>query len=93
MMRPNYDDAVLRRADVASLQVWTQTALRMVLAIALLWALITTALVWYWMGYYSGPPAHEYFGRWVLAWFFTEIIPLPFGSSPKGRRYDRQHVP
>jgi hypothetical protein len=35
-MRPNYDDAVLRRADMASLQVWTQTALRIVLAIALL---------------------------------------------------------
>ena len=87
-MRPNYDDAVLRRADMASLQVWTQTALRIVLAIALLWALISTALVWYWMGYYGGPPAHEYFGRWVLAWFFTEIIPLPFGSIPyEGERY------
>jgi hypothetical protein len=87
-MRPNYEDAVRRRADMASLQVWTQTALRIVLAIALLWALITTALVWYWMGYYGGPPAHEYFGRWVLAWFFTEIIPLPFGSIPyKGERY------
>jgi len=58
------------------------------LAIALLWALISTALVWYWMGYYGGSPAHEYFGRWVLAWFFTEIIPLPFGSIPyKGERY------
>ena len=87
-MRPNYDDAVLRRADMASLQVWTQTALRIVLAIALLWALTTTAMVWYWTGYYGGPPAHEYFGRWVLAWFFTEIIPLPFGSIPyKGQRY------
>jgi len=88
-MRPNYHDAVLRRADMASLQVWTQTALRIVLAIALLWALITTAPVWYWMGYYGGgPPAHEYFGRWVLAWFFTEIVPLPFGSIPyKGQRY------
>jgi hypothetical protein len=74
-MRPNYDDAVLRRADMASLQVWTQTALRIVLAIALLWALTTTAMVWYWTGYYGGPPAHEYFGCWVLAWFFTEIIP------------------
>lgn len=87
-MRRNYDDAVLRRADMASLQVWTQTALRIVLAIALVWALITTVLVWYWMGHYGGPPAHEYFGRWVLAWFFTEIIPLPFGSIPyKGGRY------
>jgi hypothetical protein len=58
------------------------------LAIALLWALISTALVWYWMGYYGGLPAHEYFGRWILAWFFTEIIPLPFSSIPyKGERY------
>ena len=87
-MKPNYDDAVLRRADMASLQLWSQTALRIVLAIALVWALITTSLVWYWVGHYGGPPAHEYFGRWVLAWFFTEIIPLPFGSIPyKGGRY------
>jgi hypothetical protein len=87
-MRPNYDDAVLRRADMASLQVWTQTALRIVLAIALVWALITTSLVWYWMGHYGGPPAQECFGRCVLAWFFTEIVPLPFASIPyKGGRY------
>ncbi len=87
-MRPNCDDAVLRRADMASLQVWGQTALRIVLAIAFIWALITTGLVWYWMGYYGGPPSHQYFGRWVLAWFFTEIIPLPFGSIPyRGQRY------
>ena len=87
-MRLDYDGAVLQRADMASLQVWTQTALRVVLLLVLLWALITTALVWYWMGYYGGPPAHEYFGRWVLAWFFTEVIPLPFGSIPyRGERY------
>ncbi len=79
-MRPNYDDAVLRRADRSAMQLWTQTALRIVLAISLVWAAITTGLVWYWMGYYGGPPAHRYFGRWVLAWFFTEIVPLPFGS-------------
>ena len=84
-MRLDYDGAVLRRADMASLQVWTQTALRVVLLLVLLWALITTALVWYWVG---GPPAHQYFGRWFLAWFFTEIIPLPFGSIPyRGERY------
>jgi hypothetical protein len=87
-MSRNYDDAVLRRADMASLQVWTQAALRIVLAIGLFWALITTLLVWYCMGYYGGPPAHQYFGRWVLAWFFSRIIPLPFGSLPyKGQRY------
>jgi hypothetical protein len=52
-MRLNYDDAVLRRADLASLQVSAQTALRIVLAIAFVWALITTCLVWYWMGFYG----------------------------------------
>jgi Type IV secretion-system coupling protein DNA-binding domain len=87
-MRLDYDGEVLRRADMVSLQVWAQTALRIVLLLALLWALITTALVWYWMGYYGGLRAHEYFGRWFIAWLFTEIIPLPFGSIPyKGRRY------
>ncbi len=87
-MKLDYDGAVLRRAEMASLQVWTQRALRIVLLILCLWALITTALVWYWMGYYGGSPAHEYFGRWFLAWFFTEIIPLPFGSLPyRGNRY------
>lgn len=87
-MRPNYDDAVLRRADMSALQLWTQSALRIVLAIAFIWAAITTGLVWYWLGYYGGPAAHHYFGRWVLAWFFTEIVPLPFGSIPyRGERY------
>jgi type IV secretory pathway TraG/TraD family ATPase VirD4 len=83
-----YDDAILRRADMSTFGVWMQTALRIVLGVALLWAAITIALVWYWTGYYSGPAAHEYFGRWVLSWFFTEIVPLPFGSIPyKGGRY------
>ena len=41
-MRPDYDGAVLRRANMASLQVWTQTALRVVLLLVLLWALLTT---------------------------------------------------
>jgi len=87
-MRPNYDDAVLRRADLSALKLWTQTAVRIVLAIGLVWVAITTTLVWYWMGYYGGPPAHRYFGRWVLAWFFAEIVPLPFGSIPyNGQRY------
>jgi type IV secretory pathway TraG/TraD family ATPase VirD4 len=83
-----YDDAVLRRADMSGFQLWMQTALRIVLLILLVWAFITTALVWYWTGYYGGPLAHRYFGRWVLAWLFTEIIPLPFGSIPyRGNRY------
>ena len=73
-MNPYVDRAVRRRADIASLHVWTQTALRIVLVIVLLWALITVALVWYWIGHYGGPAAHQYFGSWFLAWFFTETF-------------------
>ena len=62
--------------------------LRTVLLIALLWALLTVALVWYWTGYYGGPAAHQYFGSWFLAWFLTQEIPLTFASLPyHGRRY------
>ena len=41
-----------------------------------------------------GPGAHEYFGRWILAWFFTQKLPLYFLSLPYrgGRAHDRQHV-
>ncbi|HUA36029.1 MAG TPA: type IV secretion system DNA-binding domain-containing protein [Candidatus Binataceae bacterium] len=94
-MKADYDSAVLHRADMATLKVWAQTALRIVLMIVFMWAVTTTVLVWCWLGYYGGPPAHEYFGRWVLAWFFTEIVPLPFGSLPyRGARYpiDRMYV-
>ncbi|MGH7933120.1 MAG: hypothetical protein ACREQN_08110 [Candidatus Binataceae bacterium] len=30
----------------------------------------------------SGPGAHEYFGRWFLAWLFTQKLPLYFLSLP-----------
>ncbi|MFZ1121837.1 MAG: type IV secretion system DNA-binding domain-containing protein, partial [Candidatus Binataceae bacterium] len=44
-------------------------------------------LVWYWTGRISGPAAHDYFGRWILAWFFTQKVPLYFLSLPyKGGR-------
>ena len=80
--------AVRCRADLASLQIWAQTALRTVLLIVLLWALLTVALVWYWTGYYGGLAAHQYFGSWILAWFFTQEIPLTFASLPyRGGRY------
>jgi hypothetical protein len=87
-MKHDYDAAVLRRAEIASLQVWTQAALRIVIVIFAVWALITVGLVWYWTGYYSGPLAHRYFGRCMLTWCLTDVIPLPFGSVPyRGARY------
>ena len=60
--------------------------LRLYLRVQLLWILTWTAsdlfLVWYWTGRVSGPGAHEYFGRWILAWFFTQKVPLYFLSLP-----------
>jgi hypothetical protein len=60
--------------------------LRLYLRIQLLWILTWAAsdlfLVWYWTGRISGPGAHEYFGRWILAWFFTQEVPLYFLSLP-----------
>ena len=60
--------------------------LRLYLRIQLLWILIWAAsdlfFVWYWTGRISGPGAHEYFGRWILAWFFTQKVPLYFLSLP-----------
>jgi hypothetical protein len=62
--------------------------LRLCLRIQLLWILIWAAsdlfFVWYWSGRLSGPGAHEYFGRWILAWFFTQKVPLYFLSLPYG---------
>ncbi len=87
-MKAYVDRAVRRHADLASLQVWTQMALRTVLLIAFLWTLLTLALVWYWTGYYGGLAAHQYFGSWFLAWLLTQAIPLTFASLPyHGRRY------
>jgi hypothetical protein len=39
--------------------------------------------VWYWTGR-LGSGAHEYFGRWFLAWLFTQRLPLYFLSLPYG---------
>ena len=65
--------------------------LRLYLRIQLLWILIWVAsdlfFVWYWTGRVSAG-AHEYFGRWILAWLFTQKIPLYFLSLPyRGARY------
>jgi hypothetical protein len=48
----------------------------------LVWAASDVFIVWYWTGRISGPRAHEYFGRWILAWFFTQKIPLYFLTLP-----------
>jgi hypothetical protein len=68
------------------------TLLRLYLRLQLLWFIIWAAsdlfLVWYWSGRISGPGAHQYFGRWFLAWLFTQKLPLYFLSLPySGRRY------
>jgi len=75
-------------AGGAAFQLILQMAVRAVLLAGLLWAVMTLGLVWYWTGYYGGPSAHEYFGRWLLAWFFTQEVPLYFLSLPfRGGRY------
>lgn len=87
-MNAYVDRAVRRRVDLASLHLWAQMALRTLLLIALMWGLLTVALVWYWTGRYGGTDAHLYFGRWFLAWFLTQEIPLTFASLPyNGGRY------
>ena len=53
-------------------------------ALDLIWAASDLFLVWYWTGRISGPGAHEYFGRWILAWLFTQKVPLYFLSLPYG---------
>jgi hypothetical protein len=62
--------------------MWTRMAGRVAAVITLVGALLTFTLVWYWTGYYGGVAAHRYFWRWILTWFFTDLIPLPFGSVP-----------
>lgn len=87
-MRAHIHRAVGWRADSASLSMWTQLVARAVAVTVTFWALLTLALVWFWTGHYGGPAAHRYFARWMLTWFFTEEIPLPFGSVPyRGGRY------
>ncbi len=87
-MRPHIRRAVGWRTETASLSVWTQFAARALAVTVTLWAVLTLAMVWIWTGRYGGPAAHNYFGTWILTWFFTEEIPLPFGSvAYRGGRY------
>jgi len=64
------------------------TSLRLCLRFLALWMLVWAAsdlfFVWYWTGR-LGPGAHEYFGRWFLAWLFTQKLPLYFLSLPYGK--------
>jgi len=60
------------------LRLW----LRFLLLWILIWAASDLFFVWYWAVRISGPGAHEYFGRWILAWFFTQKLPLYFLSLP-----------
>ncbi len=80
----------LNRASVGALfRLW----LRCFLLWILVWAASDVLIVWYWTGRISGPGAHEYFGRWILAWFFTQKIPLYFLTLLQGRPgHHRQHV-
>ena len=60
------------------LRLW----LRCFLLWILVWAASDVFIVWYWTGRISGIGAHEYFGRWILAWFFTQKLPLYFLTLP-----------
>ena len=67
------------------------TFLRLYVRIQLLWIIIWAPsdlfLVWYWSGRFGERGAHHYFGRWFLAWLFTQKLPLYFLSLPyRGRR-------
>ena len=63
----------------------TAMLLRLWLRFLLLWILIWAAsdlfFVWYWSGRLVAG-AHQYFGRWFLAWLFTQKLPLYFLTLP-----------
>jgi hypothetical protein len=85
----NLAASMLRReAQRASRGMLGQLLLRGLIVAVAAWAAATAGLVWYWTGYYCGPPAHQYFVEWVVGWFFTEELPLPIVSLPyRGERY------
>ena len=64
--------------------VLLRLSLRILLLWILIWAVSDLFFVWYWSGRLSGPGAHEYFGRRILAWFFTQKVPLYLLSLPYG---------
>ncbi len=67
----------------SSVAMWLRLWLRVFLLWMLVWAASDLFFVWYWTGR-LGPGAHEYFGRWFLAWLFTQKLPLYFLSLPYG---------
>ncbi len=87
-MRLAGETAVRWRAGVTSLQMTIQMLARSLLCVAGVWTASTMALVWYWTGYYCGPAAHRYFGRWLLSWLLGKVLPLYFLTIPyEGARY------
>ncbi len=79
LSRPAIRFEVNRSSAAMSLRLW----LRVFLLWILVWAASDLFFVWYWTGR-LGPGAHEYFGRWFLAWLFTQKLPLYFLSLPYG---------
>ena len=87
-MNDSIRETIGERIALASLEHKLHRALQLILLTLGLWAEVTTGLVWYWSGHYSGAGAHRYFVQWFLAWFFTQEIPLTFASLPyRGGRY------
>jgi hypothetical protein len=56
--------------------------LRLQLLWFMVWAVSDLFFVWYRSGRICGLGAHQYFGRWFLAWLFTQKLPLYFLSLP-----------
>jgi len=69
LSRPAIRFEVNRSSAAMSLRLW----LRVFLLWILVWAASDLFFVWYWTGR-LGPGAHEYFGRWFLAWLFTQKL-------------------
>ena len=77
----------------AASEMMLRLAVRVAVLAAGVWAGCTALLVWYQTGRYCGPLAHQYFTEWLVAWFFTEPLPVPFMSLPyAGQRYPIQSI-
>lgn len=82
------DSAIKYEVGQRSFAMVARLFLRLALIGIGIWAASTFALVWYWTARYCGPFAHRYFGEWLLAWFFSDELPVPFISLPyHGQRY------
>jgi len=73
--------AIRYEVNRSSVAMWLRLWLRVFLLWILVWAASDLFFVWYWTGRLA-PGAHEYFGRWFLAWLFTQKLPLYFLSLP-----------